>query len=84
MSRITPTTKGQRSLIAAMTARKLTQRQLAETLSVGQQSVSAWLLGKTRPEAHYREAIATLFSIDPRDWMTADERRIATKNYAAA
>lgn len=77
-------TKGRKALAQAMKLRGLSQAALGELLSVGQQAVSSWMSGKSRPEHHWREALRKVFGIDPYDWMTVEERRRATRHYTAA
>jgi transcriptional regulator with XRE-family HTH domain len=52
------------------------QSWLARRLHVSQPSVTAWLNGDSRPEAHNREALALLTGIPAPAWMTDDEHAI--------
>ena len=58
------------------------QTWLGEQLGISQPSVSAWLSGRSRPEAHHRRAIERVMAtqsvkVPEDDWMTDDERAVA-------
>lgn len=55
------------------------QSWLARTLNVSQPSVSAWLTGASRPEAHHREALEALTGIPADEWKTSDERALVLR-----
>ena len=74
-------TNGARALAAALdkkTDGSISQSELARRLSVSQASVSGWVTMRTRPESHHRKAIERELGIPEDDWMTLDERSIAT------
>ena len=58
-----------------------TQSSLARLLGVRQSRVSLWSSGRSRPEAHHREALWLLLGIPTTAWFTLAEtkflRRIA-------
>jgi len=66
-------TGGCRKLRSLVERGEISQSTIARKLGVSQPSVSAWLLGRTRPESHYREAIERRFKIRASDWMTDSE-----------
>lgn len=45
--------------------RRITQKELAEKLGVGENVVSGWVNGKTKPSGHNIEKIVGLGLIDP-------------------
>lgn len=49
------------------------QQWLANTLGIGQSSVSNWTRGIARPEHHHRVALRILLGIPETSWMTEDE-----------
>lgn len=59
------------------------QSTLARTLGVSQPSVSAWLAGTSRPEAHHREALELLTGIPADAWKTDVERALVARTRAA-
>lgn len=59
--------------------RDRSQSSLARLLSVSQPSVSAWLAGPNRPEAHHREALEALTGIPADDWKTSHERALVQR-----
>ena len=67
-------TNARKALKAFLSAGSLSQSSLAARLGIAQPSVSAWLAGTTRPQAHYREAIERIAGVPARDWQTDDER----------
>ena len=67
-------TTARKALRAYLDAESVSQSALAARLGVAQPSVSAWLAGITRPQAHYREAIERIAGVPARDWQTDDER----------
>lgn len=52
-----------------------TQAAFARRVGVGQQMVSDWAAGKSRPEALLRLVIERVAGIDPTLWLLAEERR---------
>lgn len=62
--------------------RSMTQSELARRLGVSQPSVSEWVRMRSRPESHFRAAIERELGIPQADWMTAEERAIATGPFA--
>lgn len=56
----------------------LPQAEVARRLGIGQQAISSILSQKSRPGAHVRLAIEREFGIPSADWMTPEERAIAT------
>ena len=50
------------------------QTRLAELLGLSQSSVSGWISGPSRPEAHHRKVLAKLVGIDEDDWLKPEER----------
>ena len=67
-------TTARKALKAFLAAGSLSQSSLAARLGIAQPSVSAWLAGTTRPQAHYREAIERIAGVPAKDWQTDDER----------
>ncbi|MEO7113840.1 MAG: hypothetical protein ABI183_25595 [Polyangiaceae bacterium] len=67
-------TKG-RVLLAAYFGRAdaLSQRAMSVRLECAQPSISAWIAGTSRPEAHLREAIEHITGISALAWRTKDE-----------
>lgn len=61
-----------RSWIAA--DEKRNQSALADELKIKQPSVSAWLRGVARPDAHLRTMLEHLTGIPATDWFTDEER----------
>lgn len=55
---------------------KTTQTALADRLGINQASISAWVLGKSRPEWHQRLALFCIADIDPMAWLTPAELRL--------
>lgn len=68
-------TNGRARLAAILTdpAMGLSQAKIAMRLGVSQPAVSEWVAGNTRPTAQYRTAIAVLWGIPEREWMTTEE-----------
>lgn len=68
-------TNGRARLAAILTdpAMGLSQAKIAMRLGVSQPAVSEWVAGHTRPTAQYRTAMAVLWGIPERDWLTTEE-----------
>lgn len=69
-------TIGRQKLVAAMRARGLSQTAVAASLKITQNSVSLWVRGLSRPEAHLRTALETVLGIPAADWLTDSEASI--------
>lgn len=69
------TTPGRDALVAWMAAnpKERTQGYIARVLGVSQPAVGAWVHGRSRPDAHYREPIEQLTGIKPEDWELPEE-----------
>lgn len=76
-------TEGRR-LLRERLCEGVTQRWLADLLEIKQSSVSLWVSGKARPEAHYRLALWKLWRIPQRAWLTTSERRMVRRARKAA
>ncbi len=65
----------------AQDPKERTGTAIAKALGVRQPSVSGWLLGNSRPEAHLRLALELLTGgfVVAVDWMTSRERRLAER-----
>lgn len=77
MDQLTPGARALKQFIGDDKSRS--QRFLADELSVSQPSVSAWIRGTARPEAHYRAAIEILTGIPAADWQTDEERMVVER-----
>jgi transcriptional regulator with XRE-family HTH domain len=55
------------------------QSKLAELLGIGQSSVSLWVHGRSRPDAHIREALEVITGVPRGAWETDDERAVVTR-----
>ncbi len=51
----------------------LTQAQVAAALGVTQQAVSNWVIGRSRPAPHFREALERMTGIPVHSWLTKEE-----------
>lgn len=60
------------------------QSSLARALGVSQPSVSAWIAGPNRPEAHHREALEAITGVPADDWKTERERALVLRIRAAS
>ncbi len=62
-----------------------TQAKLARDLGLSGASVSAWLSGHARPEAHYRIALERITggAVPATSWMTDKEREVAFGRWRA-
>lgn len=56
------------------------QAALAADLGIDQSSISAWVRGTSRPEPHFRHALARITLIPFDAWYSAEERSIAHGN----
>lgn len=77
-------THAQQELKALVAAKTWTPTTIARALGVAQPSVTAWIQGQSRPEAHLREAIERLVGIEASAWMTDAEYRVAFGKARAA
>jgi len=77
-----------RAELAAITSLKNPERRtvtgIAHEIGVSQPTVSAWLNGTTRPDAHLRAAIERVLGIKADGWMTDAEFRVAFGRARAA
>lgn len=70
-------TRGRRALAEVMERRELSQAALGDMLGVPQPTISLWLSGENRPQAHQREALERVLKIKTSDWMTDAEYLVA-------
>lgn len=68
------TTKGRVKLVRLVDSGAWTQHALARAVIAAQPTVRSWLLGRSRPEPHLREALQILTGISVTDWETDEER----------
>lgn len=68
--------EGRHLLAAWLLNKRKTAKSLADTLRVSAASVSYWLDGSRRPDAHSRELLALLCGIEPNRWQVAKERDV--------
>jgi ribosome-binding protein aMBF1 (putative translation factor) len=55
------------------------QSMLARKLGIGQSSISLWYHGKSRPDAHLREALEVICGIPRGAWETEKERDVVAR-----
>jgi transcriptional regulator with XRE-family HTH domain len=55
------------------------QSKLARELGIRQSSVSLWCSGRSRPDAHLREALEVIASIPRGAWETDEERAVVER-----
>ena len=72
-------TVGARKLREFVESGGWSQTALAVELGITQPSVSSWLTGRARPEAHLRAAISMIAGIPAGDWETAEERALVER-----
>jgi hypothetical protein len=68
-------TEGRKLLVKLLES--TTQATVARSIGARQQYVCSWAAGASRPEAHYRDALARVYGIAPTCWYTAAEAKVA-------
>ncbi len=71
-------------LRAALTAEGWSVARLAQLLEVDRSAISRWQNAASRPDAHHRIAIETLFGIPASEWLTPEERAVVAAAKRAA
>lgn len=79
-----PTTKGQQLLQHQLRHSAMSQQALADLLGIKQSSVSLWVSGRSRPEAHLRLALEGLWEIPAESWLTLEEAEVVARATDAA